>query len=302
MNPRRLKNIAASIRQRLLNKAREDGRPFNELLQYFAMERFLYRLSKSEHAEKFVLKGALMLRVWRSPESRPTMDIDVLGRTANDPDSIIAQVRDVISIAAATDGLVFDASSIQAERITEDADYAGIRVVFRGALDTAKFRVQMAVGFGDVVFPDVVSSELPALLDFPFPKLMGYSRESTIAEKFEAMLKLDQLNSRMKDFFDIWLLARSFDFEGEVLAEAIRLTLGQRGTELPDEIGAFSQNFIDAKRTQWTAFRRRLNEENVPEEFSKIIGVLIDFLSPVAHAVNSGTTMLSQWNAPGPWL
>jgi len=302
MNPRPLKNIAASTRQRLLNKARKDGRPFSELLQYFAMERFLYRLSMSQHAGKFVLKGALMLRVWRSPDSRPTMDIDLLGKTPNDLANIMALVGDVIAIDVEPDGLTFDASSVEAERITEDADYAGIRVIFRGMLDAARFRMQLDVGFGDVVFPAPESSELPTLLDFPAPKLMGYSRESTIAEKFEAMVKLDQINSRMKDFYDIWLLSRSFDFEGDTLAEAIRLTLAQRGTELGDEIGAFSQAFIDAKAAQWAAFRKRLPEEHVPEEFAMVVTAVENFLAPVAHAIQTHSTMQLHWEAPGPWF
>jgi hypothetical protein len=132
------KNISASVRQRLLNRAKSEGRRFNELLQYYAMERFLYRLSQSPHSGRFILKGALMLRAWRSPQFRPTMDIDVLGKTSNQEDSIIAQIRDIISVSVVPDGLIFDPASIQAERITEDADYEGIRIRFRGSLDSAR--------------------------------------------------------------------------------------------------------------------------------------------------------------------
>ena len=212
------------------------------------MERFLYRLSQSPHADKFILKGALMLRAWRSPQFRPTMDIDLLGKTSNQEDSIIAQIRDIISVSVVPDGLIFDRASIQAERITEDADYEGIRIRFRGSLDSARVNMQIDIGFGDVIFPGPVESDLPTmLLDFPAPRLLGYSRESAIAGKFEAMLKLGELNSRMKDFYDIWLLCRQFDFEGERLAEAIRLTLERRGTMLTDVIVPFSEEFAKAK-------------------------------------------------------
>ena len=190
------RNIPASVRQRILNRAKSDRRPFNELLQYYAMERFLYRLSQSAHADRFILKGALMLRVWHSPELRPTMDIDMLGRTSNKEADIIAQIRDILSMDVEADGLAFDADSIQAERITEDADYEGIRIRFRGTLDSARINMQVDIGFGDVVYPEPEESELPTMLDSPAPRLLCYSRESSIAEKFEAMVKLDALNSR----------------------------------------------------------------------------------------------------------
>ncbi len=224
MSAGKSRNIAASVRQRLLNQARNDKRPFSELLQYYAMERFLYRLSQSGHADRFILKGALMLRVWFSPQAstqfRPTMDIDMLGLTSNEEDSIIDKIKDIISVDTEPDGLIFDLDSIRAERITEDADYEGIRVRFTGSLDTARIHMQIDVGFGDIVHPEPVESELPTILDFPAPKLLCYSRESAIAEKFEAMLKLGELNSRMKDFFDIWLLSQQFDYDGADLAEA----------------------------------------------------------------------------------
>jgi hypothetical protein len=131
------KNISASVRQRLLNRAKNDKRPFDELLQYYAMERFLYRLSQSAHAHRFILKGALMLRVWDSPEFRPTKDIDMLGKTSNEESNIIAQIKDILGVEVDTDGLTFDLNTIQTERITEDADYEGIRILFSGMLNSA---------------------------------------------------------------------------------------------------------------------------------------------------------------------
>lgn len=241
-------NVSASVRQRLLNRSKADNRSFNELLQYYAMERFLYRLSMSDHAQHYILKGALMLRAWKSPEFRPTMDIDMLGKTGNEEENITAQIRDMLAVEIEPDGLTFDSDSIQTERITEDADYEGIRVRFRGALGTARISMQIDIGFGDIVYPGPEKAELPCMLDSPAPSLLCYSRESAIAEKFEAMVKLGQLNSRMKDFYDIWLLSRQFEFELSSLAEAVRLTFKQRGTELSEPIDTFSDDFISSRQ------------------------------------------------------
>jgi predicted nucleotidyltransferase component of viral defense system len=301
MNRKSLTNISASIRQRLLNKARTEHRTLNELLQYYAMERFLYRLSISAHADRFVLKGALMLRVWRSPETRPTMDIDMLGRTSNRDSDIIAQFEDILSVNVEPDGLVFDPQTIRTEHITEDADYEGVRVRFQGTLDSARINMQIDIGFGDVVLPEPEIAELPTILDYPVPRLLCYSRESAIAEKFEAMVKRRELNSRMKDFYDIWLLSRQFNFDGTILSEAIKQTLKQRGTDLPDDIVAFSEQFMAEKQVQWTAFRKRLRLDGVPSDFSEVISAVKDFLAPIADSIRYGSLFTGRWTVSGRW-
>ncbi len=295
------KNIAASVRQKLLNRARNDHRPFSELLQYYAMERFLYRLSQSRHAEHFILKGALMLRVWQAPEARPTMDIDMLGKTSNNETNIVAQINEILEVAIEPDGLSFSTDSLQTEQITEDADYLGIRVRFLGHLDSARINMQLDIGFGDIVYPDPVQADLPTILDNVAPRLLCYSRESAIAEKFEAMLKLGMLNSRMKDFYDIWLLSRQFNFQGPKLAEAIRLTCNQRGSTLAEDIPAFQDAFIKQKQVQWMAFRKRLRQEHLPTEFDDIVSQLNVFLSPVVDALLSGEQFDKKWTVVGNW-
>lgn len=295
-------NVRASIRQRLLNRAKSDKRPFNELLQYYAMERFLYRLSRSAHADRFILKGALMLRVWRSPGFRSTMDIDMLGRTSNEESSIVEQVKDIMAVVVDPDGLTFDPDSIQVERITEDADYQGMRIRFRGSLDSARVSMQIDVGFGDIVYPGPEESDLPTMLDSPAPRLLCYSRESAIAEKFEAMVKLGALNSRMKDFYDIWLLSRQFDFDGTRLAEAIRLTFERRGTILPTEVEAFDKAFIRAKQIQWSAFWKRLQQDHVPNSFHDIVSAVELFLAPLTFSISQGNPKPVRWTSPGPWV
>ena len=224
-----------------------------------------------------------MLRAWQSPQARSTMDIDLLGLTSNNPDNITECIKDILSVKVEEDGLDFDVTSIQAETITEAADYQGIRIRFIGTLDSARVNMQIDVGFGDVVFPASETLELPTILDYPAPILMCYSKESVIAEKFEAMLKLGELNSRMKDFYDIHLLSNNFEFDSAQLAEAIRRTLGNRETSIPATIVAFSSEFADDKQSQWTAFLNRINDSNTPKDFSKITSSLREFLTPVIN-------------------
>lgn len=274
------KNIAASVRQKLKNKSQFDKRPFAELLQYYAMERFLYRLTQSDHSDKFILKGALMLSVWNASDTRPTMDIDMLGKTDNEIDSICQQVAEIASIKM-DDGLVFDLTTIKGERIKEDADYEGVRVRFIGTLDNARVVMQIDVGFGDIVHPKAIITKLPTILDSPAPKLLCYSRESAIAEKFEAMIKLGELNSRMKDFYDIWLLSRQSEFDDNDLSKAIKLTLENRGTVLPEVITAFTSEFTQSKQKQWKAFCIRLRQDHIPESFADIVKEISDFLMPI---------------------
>ena len=296
------KNIGASVRQRLLNKARETGRPFGELLQYFAMERFLYRLSRSEYADKFVLKGALMLTAWNAPFLRPTMDIDLLGTTGNDIGPMAAIVRQICAgHVEPDDGLVFDAATVQGERIAEAPEYEGVRIRFRATLDAARIQMQLDIGFGDVVVPAAVPMSYPTILDLPAPHLLGYSRETAVAEKFEAMVKLGELNSRMKDFFDIWLLSRSFDFDGSRLCEAIEKTFERRGTILPiGEPVALTAEFSGnpQKQAQWAGFIRRMKLRDVPS-LAEIIDQLREFLVPVKAAVLAGERFRSRWVAGG---
>jgi predicted nucleotidyltransferase component of viral defense system len=294
-------NVAASVRQRLLNRARADKRPFNELLQYYAMERFLYRLSKSFFSDRFILKGALLLRAWDAPEFRPTMDIDMLGKTSNEEADILSLIRNILIVPVEEDGLIFDSGSLQSERITEDADYEGIRVRFRGVLDTARIVMQIDIGFGDIVYPAPEEAVLPTMLEFPAPKLLCYSRESAIAEKFEAMIKLGFLNSRMKDFYDIWLLSRGFDFTGPELGEAIRLTFEQRQTTLPVRIESFSEDFVNEKQVQWAAFHKKLNQEHIPMELQEVVKHLDKFLAPIVSKLTTGQDTVNDWIAPGPW-
>jgi predicted nucleotidyltransferase component of viral defense system len=239
-------------------------------------------------ASRFILKGALLLRVWDSPLGRPTMDIDLLGMTANDLESIGRQVREVLEVKVEPDGLEFDSDTIEVQRIAEAAAYHGVRVRVLALLAGARIRLQVDIGFGDPVHPASVLEEFPTLLKFPAARLMCYSRESVVAEKFEAMVRHGELNSRMKDFYDVWLLSRSFDFKGLTLEEAIRRTFASRDADVAGPIAAFSEDFAEAKELQWTAFVRRIHAGGAPSQFVIVVRAVALFLAPVAAALATG--------------
>lgn len=258
------KNLAASIHQRLLIIARREHRVLNELLQYFAIERFLFRLGESKYRTMFVLKGAQMLRVWNAPAARPTMDIDLLGKVENDNENIENIIRECCSIEI-DDGVNFDAASVAAETIRKEGEYQGVRVAAKGLLGTIRLHLRIDIGFGDAVIPEPVEIELPQLLDFGKPILLGYTPESAIAEKFQAMIVLDMVNTRMKDFYDIWLLAETVEVDKTILATAMRETFARRHTKLPSGIPtALTPVFTrdETKKMQWQAFLRKNRLKN----------------------------------------
>lgn len=305
MNKKPVKNLAASVHQRLLDKARQTGRPFNELLQYFAIERFLFRLSQSRYAKNFVLKGALMFNVWEASSiPRATLDIDVLGQQiSNEIEGVTRAIQEICEQAVEPDGLVFAPASARGMRIAEDTGYQGVRVRFSGSLGNARLSMQLDVGFGDIVIPSDTEMSYPTILDFPTPQIRGYSRESTIAEKLEAAVRLGALNSRMKDFFDIWFLSRHFSFDGPTLAIAIRETFSRRNTELSPEplplTSAFARGTDHA--VQWRAFRNRIRLESVPESFAEVMTGVTSFLQPVVAAISENRPFRGTWSPPGPW-
>lgn len=274
-------NITASVRQKILNKSRNERRPFPELVQYYVMERFLYRLTLSEHSNEFILKGALLLRAWGLEEYRSTMDIDFLGLSSNNSELLVKQITDICSVPVKDDGVTFDITSIKSVQITEGANYVGNRITFYGKLDTVKIKMQIDVGFGDSVFPDPIRCTLPSILDFPSAKLMCYRPETTIAEKFEAMVKLGDLNSRIKDFFDIMLLGKSADLDKDKLAESIIRTFSKRGTKIPDKFIDYSDDFITTRQKAWISFIKKNRIENVTDNFKEVIDEVTLLLNPI---------------------
>ena len=297
------KNVAASVRAKLANNARATGRPFQEVLQYYGLERFLYRLAQSQHRDRFLLKGALMLRVWEAPASRPTRDIDLLGYVDNEIGTVTRIMREVCAIPVQDDGLLYDPSTIVGARIKGNADYEGVRIKFAGTLGAARIPMQIDIGFGDVVYPAAEERAYPTLLEFPAPLVRTYPRETVVAEKFHAMVHLGNLNSRMKDFFDIWLLARSYDFVGADLAKAVQETFRNRDTSVETDPVALTPAFTrqETVRKQWTGFLKRSNLSVGPATLDEIREPLRAFLLPVAGALAAKKPFTALWKAPGPW-
>ena len=297
------RDVGASVRQRLLNQSRTQGRPFQELLQYFAMERFLYRLAQSPFADRFILKGALLLTAWRAPVSRPTIDIDLAGRTSNELDHIAELVGTVCDTVAEPDGIEFNRASIEVSRIKEDADYEGVRVKFHAVLAKARVPMQIDIGFGDIVLPGPTMVEYPTLLDFPPPVLQAYPRETVIAEKLEALTALGLLNSRMKDYYDLAFLARTYSFDGAALIESIVATFRHRGTKIEAEpIGLTNAFYADPARViQWRAFVRRSRFIEDPAELERFVAEIRQFALPVLVAAADTKPFNANWVPGGPW-
>lgn len=277
------KSISASVKALLQNVAATRGEDFNLLLLRYGIERLLFRLSQSPHADRFLLKGAMLFVVWDEKTHRPTRDLDLLGFGSTEKADLIRVFAAVAAVPVVDDGIVFDPESVQADDIREDNAYGGVRIRLLGKLGTAEVPVQIDVGAGDVVTPAPESATFPVLLDFPAPKIRTYPVYTVVAEKFEAMVKLGIANTRMKDFYDIWFLARRFEFDGPTLRSAIDATFARRQTNLPPLPEALTDAFANdpTKQVQWAAFLRRNGLIGPPGRFGEIVAVLRKFFEPV---------------------
>lgn len=298
-------NLPASVRQRLLNLATDNRRDFGLLLTQYGLERLLYRLSVSRHREALVLKGALLLQLWIADMYRPTRDLDLLGVGEGSVERYRKLFAELCGQKVEDDGLTFLPDTIRVEKIRDDEEYEGVRVLLEARLANARISLQIDVGFGDVITPAATEVEYPTLLPFPAPKLRAYPKESVVAEKFEAMVKLGMANSRMKDFYDLWVLARQFEFRGAPLAAAFRATFARRGTGLPSSKPvALTTEFSasSGKQTQWQAFLRKSGLES-DASLGDVVRVLDEFLMPVVEASKDKDKeqIPYRWNAGGPW-
>ncbi len=222
------RNISASIRQRLLNHSTATKTDPNLVLIWYALERFLYRLSLSAYRDRFVLKGAMLFRLWGATDFRSTKDLDLEGFLKDEAEEIRKVIASICAEPAEDDGLTFDASSVTVAEIRDTQEYGGFRVLLAATLGTALLRLQIDVGFGDAITPAPIVSDYPSILNQPRPRVRVYPRETVIAEKFEAMVQLGMTNSRMKDYYDLWFVSRHFEFEGPTLAAAMRATFDRR--------------------------------------------------------------------------
>lgn len=299
-----VKNVSASVAARLKDLSKRRGDELQLVLGRYAAERFLYRLSVSEFAPDFVLKGAMLFQLWFGEPHRATRDLDLLGSGESTPAAVAAVVRAVIGTDVPDDGLAFDPETVTAGPIREGAAFEGVRVTCLARLGQARIPLQVDVGFGDAVSPGPAEVEYPTLLDFPAPVLAAYPKEVVVAEKFHAMVALGFGNSRMKDFFDVWVLARDFPFDGAEVARAIAATFGLRKTAVPAGpplalTPAFGAD--PAKVRQWEAFVRKGRLSAGGVSLGEVCAALGTFLTPPAQAIAADNRFTATWPPGGPW-
>lgn len=305
MRPAGKRNTGHSVFQRLLSHAKIRGEDFNLLLFRYGVERLLYRLSVSPYAERFVLKGASLFLVWQGQNYRVTRDADLLAFGSADAGYISGVFRELCqAVSDDVDGIEFMSETVRAAPIREEQAYDGIRVNLVARLHQARIPLQIDIGFGDAVTPGPERIKFPTLLDAPAPLLLAYPRYTMVAEKFEAIVHLGMANSRMKDFYDLWLLSRLFEFDGQTLCDAVRNTFRRRSTLLPgDSPMAFRDDFRKdtQKQIQWRAFVRKSKPENLPGDLDAVVGDVTAFLTPVMVAARRDEHFEMMWPQGGPW-
>lgn len=303
MSRARPANLAASVRQRLLNLSvtrREDP---NLTLTRYALERLLYRLAQSDYAGEFILKGAMLFMLWTKSAHRPTRDLDLLGFGEASGERLTAVFQELCGVGVEPDGLEFDPDSIRVAEIREDQSYQGQRVKLNARLGNAKIPAQVDIGFGDVVTPAAQPIEFPTLLDLPAPRIRAYPPETVVAEKLQALVDLGMQNSRMKDFYDLWSIARQFSFEGKTLVAAVSATFERRATTLPKTVptglsGEFAND--EQKNKQWRAFLKRAQLRERELSLLQVVDDLRGFLMPAILAAEKGEDFRHSW-VGGAW-
>lgn len=277
-----IKNIAASVKERLRNISTQTGKEYQSVLRQYMQERFLFRLSKSIYANNLILKGALLFIAHDISRSRPTKDIDFLGSSvSNDKDEIAEIIKEIMKVGC-DDGLRFEANEVESENIIEDGDYHGVRIKFYAYLENSRERIQIDIGFGDRITAGPIEIDFHTLLDFPAPHIMVYSIESAIAEKFEAIVSLQLETSRMKDFYDILFFAEHYEFKLDILKEAILTTFKHRETDIEKRKSIYDEKFKTNAQLQkfWAAFLDR-NKLTLENKFVNVVESLYSFIEPI---------------------
>ncbi|MBD2777457.1 nucleotidyl transferase AbiEii/AbiGii toxin family protein [Iningainema tapete] len=304
MSQQQPRNIPASVRRRLLHLSKEQGEDFNYLLTRYAADRLLYRLSQSVHKHQFILKGATLFRVWSGEPHRATKDVDLLGHGNSEISSLTKIFQEICEISCEDDGITFGSETVKGEKIKEDQEYEGVRIKLRSQLETTTIQVQIDIGFGDAVTPKAQEVEFPPILNLPAPCLLIYPRETVIAEKFQAMVALGIMNSRLKDFYDIWFLCQKFEFQGTILSEALKNTFHRRRTPLPIALPfALTAEFAfdKDKQKQWKSFVDKGQLKTAHVSLPEVIAVVGEFLMPPSLAAAQGEVFNKIWIASTYW-
>ena len=297
------KNLAASIHQRLLNGARDRGEDFQLTMLRYAAERLLYRLCQTQHRERFVLKGALLLLLWPDQLHRPTRDVDLEGHGDATPEHLREVFREICRQPCPEDALRFDEDSVEAAEIIAAQEYGGVRVTLSAYLGTGRIRLQVDIGFGNAITPAPHELDFPTLLPLPAPRLRTYPIETVVAEKFEAIVRFGRTNSRMKDFRDLTTFARRCEFEGELLGRAVRATFVQRGADLDDLAEILDSGFYEdaALNQRWNAYCRTAGISDGAETFAAIGAELVRFLEPLGDVLRGQEPPLA-WRPAVGWI
>jgi hypothetical protein len=297
-------NLAASVAARLLARAKQSGDDYQMLLTSYCLERFLYRLAASDCRDRFVLKGAMLLRLWSDRPYRATLDLDLLRRGDASFEAIAEDLKAIVATPVPPDAVDFHGGHIRIEAIRAEEEYVGTRAILPAHCGKARLMLQIDMGVGDKVWPTPRPCAYPALLDLPAPEVLAYPREAVVAEKLEAMVVLGDRNSRIKDFFDLHYLATHFEFDRATLAKAVRLTFERRHTPIPDEQPiAFSRDYWEnpTRPAQIRAFTRRARI-SIPEDFADDCARMLGaFLSPVLEDLRGGLVSAGTWQPGGPW-
>lgn len=304
MTQRERSDLSASVRQRLLNRARQRHEDFQWLLTQYGLERLMYRIGNSKYKDDLVLKGALLFALWGGTRHRRTKDLDLHGSGMSSVSDVEQAFRDICVLNVEGDGLEFLEDSVHGAEIRQRDQYLGVRVKLTARLAGARIPIQVDVGFGDVLSPQPEVQDFPIILEFPAPHLRAYRRETVVAEKFEALVTLGMANSRLKDYFDLWRLAQEYTFEGKILCKAIEATFSQRRITLPGvrPVGLTPAFFEEAgKVAQWRAFLMKGKIEDAEESLAEIVGVIADFIMPSARAAAAGGRFEKTWPPGGPW-
>lgn len=303
MSGRETSGRAESIRQRLRNELRARGEDVTLGLPRYAVERFLYRLGRSRHRERFVLKGATLFAIWGTAY-RPTRDVDFTGYGSADPQDVIAAFREICNTADDVDRLVFDTDTITAEPIRDGSEYDGLRIRIRARLGESDIPIQVDVGFGNAIVPGPEEKEYRTILGDPAPRILAYPPESVVAEKMHAMVTLGERNSRYKDFYDLHAIARGFPFERSTLVRATRATFERRATPIAAETpAALAGPFYarESRAQQWRAYVTRNRLDGVSRDFGLVGDVVIGFLRPLWEDLGAGRAPAGDWPPGGPW-
>jgi len=306
MSKKKPSNITQSIKDKLRNYATEQKESFDYVLTRYASQRLLYRLSKSDYKKQFILKGATLFSVWNKGQThRATKDLDLLGFGNNEVDKLIEIFKKICCQECQEDGLIFFPESIEGKKIKEGEEYEGVSFSLRGKLGSARVQVLVDIGFGDAVTPPAVEREIETFLflNLPLPSLLIYPPETVIAEKFQVMVSLSIMNSRVKDFYDIWYLSKTFEFHGDLLCEALKATFKRRNTQLPEIVPpALTDEFAQDpnKQTQWTAFVNK-TQPKLTISWSEIIADLIIFIMPPSSTAAQQKEFNQNWCPEKTW-